>query len=178
MQKMLLTSDKWSAQMALKDGLLHEVVPSKALVARALERAQTIGSWPAEAVQGTRPHINANFIGGVRALGDQAKHSHRSAFAAGHAQANMKQIITKGRQGGPSWILLTSEAIPSLAKTLKQTKDSGIHLYGQGVTLASDMFSWLDDNAPSKQFSEWATSIEAKGDLVRMRTGAMNDPPL
>jgi enoyl-CoA hydratase/carnithine racemase len=34
-RKMLFTSDKWSAQMALKDGLLHEVVPSKALVARA-----------------------------------------------------------------------------------------------------------------------------------------------
>jgi hypothetical protein len=133
-----------------RNGLLHEVVPSEALVARALERAQTIGSWPAEAVQETRPHINANFIGGVRALGDQEKRSHRSAFAAGHAQANMKQIITKGRQGGPSWILLTSEAIPSLAKTLKQTKDSGIHLYGQGATLASDMLSWLDDNAPPR----------------------------
>lgn len=178
MQKMLFTSDKWSAQTALKDGLLHEVVPSKELVTQAFKRAQIIGSWATSAVQETRPNINATFVSGLTAQVEQAKRSHRGAFSAGHAQVNMKQIITKNQQKTRSWILLTSTPIPSLTKALKETRDSGIQIYGQGAALTSNAYSWLDDNTEQRQFSEWATSIEVKGNLVRMRTGAMNDPPL
>lgn len=178
MQKMLFTSDKWNAQTALKDGLLHEVVPAKELVAQALKRARIIGSWATSAVQETRPNINARFIGGLTAQVEQAKRSHRGAFAAGHAQINMKQIITKSQQKTRSWILLTSSPVPSLAKAHRETTASGVQIYGQGAALTSDAYSWLDDNAEPRQLSEWTTSIEVKGNLVRMRTGAMNDPPL
>ena len=179
MQKMLFTSDRWNAQTALSDGLLHEVVFPKEVVARALERAQIIGSWATSAVQGTRPHINAKFIEGLVALGEQAKRSHRRAFAAGNAQVHMKEIINKSQQKAPSWVLLTSAPIPSLAKTLKKTTICGIHVYGQGAAISSNAYSWLeDDDVMPMQFSEWATAFEVKGDLVRMRTGAMNDPPL
>lgn len=185
MQKMLFTCDRWSAQDALKDGLLHEVVPSKDLAAKALERAQIIASWEEEAVQGTRTHINARLVSGINALGDKAKQSHRAAFSTGKAQVNMKQIITKSQNqsqdqlGAPSWILLTNQPVPSLGKTLKKTNGSGVHTYGEGAALSAKDFSWLEnDDVPAKKFSEWATSFEIKGDVVRIRTGAMNDPPL
>lgn len=85
MQKMLFTSDNWDASTALRNGLLHEVVSSEELVARALERAKIIGSWATSAVQQTRPNINTGFINGLSALVEQAKRSHRGAFAAGNA---------------------------------------------------------------------------------------------
>ncbi|KAA8575940.1 hypothetical protein EYC84_006105 [Monilinia fructicola] len=178
MQNMLFTSEKWNAQSSLRDGLLHEVVPSKNLVTRALERAQAIGSWQSTAVQGTRPHINSTFIKGVVAIGEEAKRAHCNNFAAGNAQVKMKQIITKSQKKGPSWILIANKPIPSLEKSLQKKKDSGVLIYGQGAALFSDAYSWLDDNAALRQFPEWATSIEVRGELVRLRTGVMNDPPL
>ncbi|KAJ5312431.1 hypothetical protein PENANT_c027G06653 [Penicillium antarcticum] len=183
MQKMIFTADKWNAKSALADGLLHEVVHSKMLVIRALERAQTIGAWTPEAVQQTRPHINASFVNGLHKLAEQAKRSHRSTFATGECQENMKNILTKNHQqqpatGAPSWILIASEPIPSLSKTLKITKPSGIHVYGEGAALNSKTYYWQDESSSSREFSEWATSFQIQGDTFRMRTGAMNDPPL
>ncbi|KAJ5496535.1 Carboxymethylproline synthase [Penicillium fimorum] len=183
MQKMLFTADKWSSKPALADGLLHEVVSSKTLVASALERAQIIGSWTTEAVQQTRPHINANFVSGLNAVAAQAKRSHRSTFATGDCQENMKHILTKNRQqqpvtGAASWILITSESVSSLSKTLKTTNGSGIHVYGQGAALNAATYFWKDESPIAQEFSEWKTSFQIQGDKLRMRTGAMNDPPL
>jgi carboxymethylproline synthase len=178
MQKMIFTAEGWDAKTALKDHLLHEVVPSNALHSRALERARTICSWPSEAVRETRPHINAGFIAGVRALGDVAKRSHRAAFAAGHAQVNMKQIITKNRQQVLPWIMLTNAPVPSLARALRVVKDTGVYVYGQGATLGGPNFCWLDESPSPNQVSEWVTSLEARGSAVHIRTGALNTPPL
>lgn len=78
----------------------------------------------------------------------------------------------------PSWILFTNSPIPSLEKALRHTTAAGVFIYGQGTALSSDAFSWNDQSSEPGHFSEWTTSIKANGDVIRMRTGAMNNPPL
>lgn len=188
MQKMLFTSEKWDAPAALRDGLLHEVVPAKQLVARALERARTISSWAPSAVRGTRPYINAKFCKDLVDLGESAKRTHRGAFAAGDAQKNMKTIIKKSQnhvqvrkeEASPSWVLFANTTISSLEKTLQTVTASGIHVYGQGHALTSGSYTWLDgdDGASPSAHDEWDTFIESRGDILRARAGAMSDRPL
>lgn len=78
----------------------------------------------------------------------------------------------------PSWILLANSTIPSLEKTLQETTSLGVLIYGQGAALSSGAYSWLDQDVEPRKFSEWVTSIEVKGNLIRIRTGVMNNPPL
>jgi len=182
MQKMLFTADKWDAKAATADGLLHESVPSALLVSQAQQRARTIGSWPAQAVRSTRSHVNTAFVEGIRALGHQAKQSHRAAFAAGDCKTNMKQILTKnhGQAASPSWILLSSDRIASLDKTQVAAPNGnhGVYVYGEGAALNNANFDWQTHGSTSKTFSEWATSFQVQHDHIAFRTGAMNDPPL
>ncbi|TDZ35563.1 Carboxymethylproline synthase [Colletotrichum spinosum] len=188
MQKMLFTAERWDAPTALRDGLLHEVVPARQLVARALERARTISSWAPSAVRGTRPYINASFCEDLVRLGESAKRTHRSAFAAGDAQKNMKTIIDKSQnhvqvrtaEASPSWVLFASTAISSLEKHLQTVTASGIHVYGQGRALNSGSYTWLDgdDAASPSAHDEWDTFVESRGDILRARAGAMSDRPL
>ncbi|WP_231904907.1 enoyl-CoA hydratase/isomerase family protein [Streptantibioticus cattleyicolor] len=93
MQRMLLTCDEWPAERALADGLLHETVASPRLLDRALELARTISGYTAEAVQSTRPRVNAPFVAGLERIRREAKESHRRAFAAGEAQVRMRRVI-------------------------------------------------------------------------------------
>ena len=93
----------------------------------------------------------------------------------------MATILTNGVSTAPkepSWILLTNKLIPSLKKTLRDTTASGVHIYGQGAVLTSGANTWVDNDAETRQFSEWETSTQVCGDVVRVRTGAMNNPPL
>lgn len=198
MQNMLFTAAPWTAAWALADGLLHEVVPpasaregGRGVVARAVERARKVASWAPTPVRTTRAHMNAAFARGIRELGDEAKRAHRASFSTGVAQANMKQVLVKNQlREEPSWVLVTNESIPSLAATLQRTASSGVAVYGQGAVLNSETFSWLDlqdaSDGPSSRSAEgesdadaWGTtSIDVRGSLIRLRTGAMNDPPL
>ncbi|QNE74929.1 enoyl-CoA hydratase/isomerase family protein [Streptomyces finlayi] len=93
MQRMLYTCEEWPAQRALADGLLHEVRPVENTLGRALELSRTLARYTPEAVQGTRPRVNAPFVEGLERLRAEAKDSHRKAFAAGEAQVRMRRII-------------------------------------------------------------------------------------
>lgn len=187
MQKMVFTAGKWRAPSALRDGLLHEVVPADKLLAHATEMARTIATWNRTPVAATRGHMNAAYIEGIRALGERAKTSHRASFADGVAQTKMKHILTKNKRGSPSWILATNCPDAGLAGVLQKTTASGIHVYGQGAILNSGAFVWDrhshdelgDDDSSPETRDPWAkTSMEVRSDVVRMRTGALNDPPL
>ena len=176
MQAMLFTAEGWNAQRALEDRLLHEVIPASKMVSRALEKARTIGSWTSQAVQGTRPNINAAFLDGLRSLAVQAKQTHRDVFSHGEAQTRMNQIISKGLISDPNWILFTNKSLSPLRRVLKTTTPTGVHVYGSGAAISSHLFSWAEGALVST--SPWTTSIAIDGEIVRIRTGVMNDMPL
>ncbi len=95
MQHMLMSCGSWSARRALRDGLLHEVLPRDELLAGARSRAMALASYNRAAVQSTKPFINQDFALGIRRIQRDAKRSHRAGFAAGRAQQNMRTILKK-----------------------------------------------------------------------------------
>lgn len=95
MQAMLFTCGEWDAQRSLDDRLLHEVVFPERLPDAALDRARTIASYTAAAVQSTRPRINGPYVAGLERVREEGKRSHRLAFSAGEAQPRMRRIIGK-----------------------------------------------------------------------------------
>lgn len=71
-----------------------------------------------------------------------------------------------------------------LGDVLQKTTASGIYVYGQGAILSSEAFVWDEDGqndlgTSSGSQDPWAkTCIEVRNEVVRMQTGALNDPPL
>jgi hypothetical protein len=93
MQAMLFSCDTWSATRGRSDGLLHEIAETATLLERALDVAAQIGAYTRDAVQGTKPGINAEFVDGLHRIAGEAKAAHRKAFSAGEAQRRMRKIL-------------------------------------------------------------------------------------
>ena len=97
MQHMLMSCDAWTAEQSRRDGLLHEIVPPSRLLETARDRALTFARYPAAGMRATKPYLNAEFVAGLERLRDIGKQAHRTAFAAGEAQRNMRRVIDGSR---------------------------------------------------------------------------------
>lgn len=93
MQKMLMSCEPWSAEAALTDGLLHEVVPDRSLADVALAHAQRFATYNPAAFRNTKPYLNRDYVQGLRNVQQNAKISHRAGFASGLPQQRMRSII-------------------------------------------------------------------------------------
>lgn len=93
MQNMLMSCAEWSADRALIDRLLHEVVPVQSLRDAAVEQAKQMASFTAAGFRSTKKYLNWDFINGLEQTRIIGKEAHRSAFAAGEAQNRMKVVI-------------------------------------------------------------------------------------
>ncbi len=93
MQQMLFSCEPWPASRALASGLIHDVATDKDLLRHAEAVARRIASYTAQAVQSTRPRVNAELVAGLEGIRSQAKASHRVAFAVGEAQKRMRRIL-------------------------------------------------------------------------------------
>lgn len=97
MQAMVFSSEPWSAQRALADGLVHELHPSSEVRSIAISRAAALASWTKAAVQSTRPQVNEAFVAGLEHCRQRGKTAHRAAFGAGEAQLRMKAVLNGSR---------------------------------------------------------------------------------
>jgi enoyl-CoA hydratase/carnithine racemase len=93
MQDMLLSCDPWPAERALRDHLLQEVVPTDQLLPAAVDRARRCAGFAPAGFRSTKPHLNAEFIEGLERVRVIGKAAHRTAFAAGAAQENMRRVL-------------------------------------------------------------------------------------
>jgi enoyl-CoA hydratase/carnithine racemase len=93
MQNMLMSCDEWTAQRALGDQLLHEVIPAEQLLSVAMARASRCADFGAAGFRGTKPYLNADFIAGLEQIRVAGKIAHRAAFAAGAAQQRMRTVL-------------------------------------------------------------------------------------
>lgn len=98
MQAMVFTSEPWSAQRALSDGLVHELHPSDDVRSIAVARAAALASWTTAAVQSTRPQVNEGFVDGLEHCRQRGKTAHRAAFGAGEAQVRMKAVLNGSKE--------------------------------------------------------------------------------
>ncbi len=94
MQKMLISCEEWSAERAVSDGLLHEVVPIDELRDMAFKRATHAATFAPAGFRNTKPFLSSDYIEGLNRTRVVGKQAHRAAFAAGDAQQKMKQIIS------------------------------------------------------------------------------------
>lgn len=95
MQDMLYSCESWDSSRALKDGLAHRVVTSQEILSYATGHAERIAGYTRAGISGTRPKINRSYVEGLRHVSDEAKVSHRAAFATGDAQRRMQEVIGK-----------------------------------------------------------------------------------
>ncbi|MCJ0873479.1 enoyl-CoA hydratase/isomerase family protein [Streptomyces sp. AP-93] len=93
MQEMLISGEPWSAEDALSDGLLHQVVPDIDLFATALRLAGRFGTYDASAFRVTKRHMNRAYAQGFREVQRTAGSSHRAGFATGEPQRRMRRIL-------------------------------------------------------------------------------------
>jgi enoyl-CoA hydratase/carnithine racemase len=94
MQNMLMTCDGWTAQRALSDNIVHEIVPANQLLSAALSRASRCADFAVAGFRSTKPHVNADYIEGLERVRIVGKSAHRAAFAAGDAQQKMRAALT------------------------------------------------------------------------------------
>ncbi len=94
MQNMLMSCDDWPSDRALRDGLLHEVVPAAELLEAALKRARRCAAFAAVGFRSTKPHLTRAYIEGLEQVRVYGKIAHRAAFAAGEAQKKMRNVLS------------------------------------------------------------------------------------
>ncbi len=93
MQNMLMSCEEWSADRALRDNLLQEVVPVDNLLSQALRRARRCADFAPAGFRNTKPHLNADYIEGLEQVRIAGKYAHRCAFAAGAPQQKMRKML-------------------------------------------------------------------------------------
>jgi enoyl-CoA hydratase/carnithine racemase len=93
-RRMIMSCRPWSADEALRDGLLDEVAEPGQTIARAVERAGELGTYEAVPFRETKRFVNEQLfadIGAAEAAGIQA---HQRGFASStSAQSRMRTVI-------------------------------------------------------------------------------------
>ncbi|KAF3996237.1 enoyl-CoA hydratase/isomerase family protein [Glaciimonas immobilis] len=95
MQNMLMSCGEWSADKALNDSLLHQMVSAQFLRDAAVEHAKRMANFTVAGFRSTKRYLNHDFIIGLEQTRIIGKEAHRSAFSAGEAQNRMKVVIGK-----------------------------------------------------------------------------------
>ena len=96
----------------------------------------------------------------------------------------IQESLSRGRCDGEApWLLVTNTFIPCFQKAQVAETSAGIHIFGNGFILPDSQEQASLSNDPSNGekhplLPEWATDMDVNDDMIRVKTGVMNNPPL
>lgn len=97
--RMIMSSEPWTAERALADGLVDEIAgPNISVVAAAKEVAKKFAAYQPVPYATTKRYANSGIISRLEHARVEATKAHRAGFAASQvAQERMREVIGRGR---------------------------------------------------------------------------------